>query len=67
MRQLSMWIYYTHMLVLYPFILRGQLTGDYYNLYLVFGISSCIVLLESVILNNLKDLSGFKWLQNMIS
>lgn len=66
LRQLSMWIYYTHMFILFPFVIRGNSNGQYFNLYFLFATSSLIVLLLSVILDTLQTKPRFRWLQTLI-
>lgn len=66
LRQLSMWIYYTHMLILFPCVIIGNSNGQYFNLYFLLVISSLFVMLLSLALNTLQTKPHFKWLQTMI-
>lgn len=66
LRKLSMWIYYTHMLVIFPYITIAHHYDMPLNLWYTYAACSMASLIIAIILNRLSYLYPFKWLSILI-
>lgn len=66
LRKLSMWIYYIHMLVIFPYITIAHHYNRPLNLWETYAACSIISLIVAIILNMLSSRHSFKWLNILI-
>lgn len=66
LRKLSMWIYYIHMLVIFPYITIAHHYNHSLNLWSTYVICSIITFIVAIILNWLSSTNRFKWLNALI-